>query len=595
MPEIIVDLFAGGGGTSTGIEQALGFPPHVAINHDEEAISMHRINHPFTRHYVSDVFEVCPRDMVISLGNRPVAALHLSPDCTHHSQARGGQPRDRKIRALSWIGLRWAGQVRPRFISLENVAQILKWGPLIAKRDKKTGRVTKLDGTIAKPGERTPIELQYLVPDPKRAGQTWNRFVSMLKGLGYIVEWRQLVAADYGTPTTRKRLFMLARCDGQPIVWPKATHAAKPEKGLKQWRSAAECIDFADLGTSIFSRKKPLADATMRRIALGMQKYVLNNASPFIIQTGYGERERQAPRVPDINTPLGTAVAGGVKHAIVSPVVIQASHGDGKPGGVQRWGTGCKGSDTPIGTITAGGGDHAIATAYFAHLRNNCDAKDVDAPLSTLTSGGGHHGLITAHMTAMSQNVIGTDLREPMQTVLAGATRYGLVSAYLSSYYTDSHDRCRPMEEPAATITTENRLGLVQCQLSEDDKAGALQVAAFLMRYYGEGGQWADLKDPTHAITTKDRLALVTVFIGGTPYVIVDICLRMLKPRELYKAQGFPTDYIIDHGYNRPTLSKTAQVRMVGNSVPPPVIDAIYRTNLPELAISKFNTRQVTA
>ena len=278
--EIVVDLFAGGGGMSTAIEQAIGRHVDVAVNHNAEAISMHEANHPQTRHYIGDVWEVDPREATES---RAVGLVHLSSECTHHSQAAGGQPRNKSSRSLTWVGKRWAGQVAPRVITLENVKQILQWGPLIAKRDKATGRVIKLDGTVAGIGERVPLQEQYLIPDPRRAGRTWRAFVSQLRVMGYAVEWKILCAADFGAPTTRERLFMVARRDVEPIRWPEQTHTKIKTKGKKRWRSAAECIDWEIPCPSIFEREKPLADATLRRIARGLKKYVLDSADPFIV------------------------------------------------------------------------------------------------------------------------------------------------------------------------------------------------------------------------------------------------------------------------------------------------------------------------
>lgn len=278
--KLIVDLFAGGGGMSVAMEMAWGRSPDVAINHNDDALSMHRINHPQTRHFVADVFEVCPRG---ATQGRPVGWLHLSPDCTHHSQARGGQPRSGKIRALAWVGYRWAGQVLPDLISLENVKQFMKWGPLIAKRDRATGRVVKLDGSVANPGERVPVQQQFLVPDPRHEGRTFRAFCSRLEALGYVVEFRTLCAADLGGHTTRERLFMLARRDGRPIIWPEPTHFKKPARGQKRWKPAAECIDWLIPCRSIFDRPRPLAEATMKRIARGIVKYVLESGDPFIV------------------------------------------------------------------------------------------------------------------------------------------------------------------------------------------------------------------------------------------------------------------------------------------------------------------------
>ncbi|MHB1953509.1 MAG: DNA cytosine methyltransferase [Acidobacteriaceae bacterium] len=603
--EITVDLFAGGGGMSTAIKQAIGRHVDVAINHDAEAISMHQENHPLTRHYLGDVFEVSPAE---AAAGRPVGLLHLSPDCSHHSQAAGGQPRDRKIRALSWVGIRWAGQVRPRVITLENVKQILKWGPLIAKRDPSTGRVVKRDHTVAAPGERVPVQQQYLVPNPKRTGQTWRAFVASLRALGYAVEWKILCAADFGAPTTRERLFLVARRDREPIRWPAPTHAKNPHRGQKKWRAAADCIDWSIPCPSIFDRPKPLADATLRRIAKGIQKYVLESGDPFIVpvthqggdrihdiqeplrtvtgahrgemalvapvlvQTGYGERTGQKPRVLDIDIPLGTIVSGGGKHALAAAYLMQANGGFNVTVG--------RDPREPMTTITNTGSQQQLVTAHLAHLRQHCDARDVQEPLQTISADGQHHALVAAFLSRQFGNSVGHDARDPLGTTTAGGGgKSALVTAFLSSYYTDSAHRCRGLDDPTATITTENRLGFVECTLSPQDTEGALRVAAFLMRYYSEGGQWGDLRDPADTITTKDRLALVTVTIQGTPYVIVDIGLRMLAPRELYRAQGFPDDYIIDKDAQGRPFSKSAQVRMVGNSVSPPPAEALIRAN----------------
>ena len=317
--EIIVDLFAGGGGMSTAIELALGRHVDIAINHDADAISMHMANHPQTEHYRADVFEVCPRK---ATRGRPVGHLHGSPDCTHFSQAIGGQPRSKKIRGLGWVIPRWAGQVLPRSISMENVRQMMQWGPLIAKRCKQTGRVLKLDGTVAEPGERVPVQQQFLVPDPKHVGRTWRHFIHSLERLGYTVEYRLMNAADYGAATTRERLFLFARRDGKPIVWPAPMYHEKPTKGQKAWRPAADHIDFSDLGQSIFTRKKPLADATMRRIARGMKKFVLDNPQPFIVEMANWSNRNG---VHDIEQPLNTITAHpkGGSFAVAAPVLAK--------------------------------------------------------------------------------------------------------------------------------------------------------------------------------------------------------------------------------------------------------------------------------
>lgn len=594
--KLIVDLFAGGGGMSVAMEMAWGRSPDVAINHSDDALSMHRANHPQTRHFVADVFEVCPR---AATQGRPVGWLHLSPDCTHHSQARGGQPRSGKIRALAWVGLRWAGQALPDVISLENVKQFRQWGPLVAKRDPATGRVMTLDMVtcpatgrkthrVAEPGERVPVQNQYLVPDPRRAGQTYRRFVRYLEALGYMVDSRIICAADHGGHTTRERLFMIASRTGQPIAWPEQTHAKVPADGQKRWRPAADCIDWSTPCPSIFERARPLAPATLKRIARGIVRYVLESGDPFVVnmahggkvepiqapmstiatekggcralvaptlvQAGYGERDGQAPRSLDIEAPLGTIVAGGVKHALAAAHLVKF-RGDS---------IGTSAHD-PVPTVTSGAGAarpagsaHAlgVATAYLMQANggfNTTPGHDARNPMSTVTNTGSQQQLVTAHLAHLRGNCDARDVAEPLRTVSAGGEHHGLV----------------------------------ECTLSREHQDGAERVAAFLMRYYGEGGQWSDPRDPMTTVTTKDRMALVTVTIKGTPYVIVDIGLRMLEPRELYRAQDFPDSYIIDHGHDGRRFSKSAQVRMCGNSVDPMMAVGFLRLNAPWMAVRR--------
>lgn len=571
--EIIIDLFAGGGGASTGLEIGLGRTVAVAINHNPAAISMHEANHPHARHYQSDVWTVDP---VEAMSGRRVGWLHASPDCTHHSQAAGGQPRKKEIRDLSWVTIKWAGKVRPRVISLENVKQIRQWGPLIAKRCKATGRVMKLDGTVAQPGERVPRGEQFLVPDPKRKGITWRRFLRQLESLGYQVDHWVLKNCDYGDPTIRERLYLVARRDGVTPQKPVQTHAAKPAKGQKKWRTAAECIEWDDLGKSIFGRKRPLAEATLRRVAKGIFREVLERKQPFIvpianwsrdavkavdaplntvtawprggsfavasptlIQMGYGEREGQAPRVPGIDKPLGTVVAGGIKHAAVSAFFVQAN------GGYNT--THCRPAEAPMSTVTNKGSQQQLACASLVQLSQNCDGRAIDEPLRTVRAGGQHHGLISAFLSRQFGNSFGQAADKPAPTTTAGGG---------------------------------GKTAMVTCTLSPEHEAGALRVAAFLVSYYGTDNI-SNPADPLATVTTKDRLALVTVWIGGDPYVIVDICLRMLKPRELYRAQGFPDSYEIERGYDGRTFTKSEQVHMCGNSVSPGTMAAIAAANNP--------------
>ncbi|AGL85603.1 DNA cytosine methyltransferase [Pseudomonas protegens] len=653
--EIVVDFFCGGGGAGTGLEMGLGRTVNVAKNHSPQAISMHTVNHPGAKHFTTDVFEGDPDT---ECGGKAVGWFHMSPDCTHHSQAAGGQPRKREIRNLSWIGLKWAGMKRPRVISLENVKQILQWGRLIAKRDKATGRVVKLGGDVAAPGEVVPVGQQFLVPDPKQRGRTWRRFVALLEGMGYVVEWKVIKACDFGAPTSRERLFMIARCDGQPIVWPEPTHAKNPAKGQKRWRTAAECIDWTIPSKSIFDRAKPLAPATLRRIAKGMKKFVIDAADPFIVPianwSGGSVQSAHDPlrtvtswprggsfamaspiiapathqgsdRINDPSAPLPTVTcANRGELTLISPVMVTAAHGEGKPGGVQRWGNGSKFAGAPLGTVTASGG-HSVAAAHLVKFRfsdegkaldeplptitsggnyqrpagaahamgistvfmaqmnggfNTTDAKSIEDPMTTVTNTGSQQQLVTANLVHLRGNCDARDAGDPLHTISAGGTHHGLVTAFMERQFGASVGQ--GVDEPAPTITAGGggKSSLVELQLSPEVEAGALRVAAFLISYYGTENV-SGANEPAPTVTTKDRLGLVTVTIKGTPYVIVDICLRMLQPAELYKAQGFPDDYIISHGTDGKPFTKTQQVHMCGNSVSPPPMAALARANDP--------------
>ena len=650
--EIVVDLFAGGGGASEALKQALGQDPALAYNHDALAIGMHAANHPLTSHHREDIWHADPR---VDVAGRRVGWFHASPDCTHFSQAKGGQPRSRKTRALSWVVLKWIGMLlradlvngtntAPRIFSMENVWQILTWGPLVAKRCKTTGRVLKTDGTVAARGERVPVEHQQLVPDKRHTGRTWRQFVAALRALGYTVEWRKLVASDFGAGTSRERLFLLGRRDGEPIVWPSASHGTAP--GQKPRVSAADCLDFSIPCPSIFGRKRDLADATMRRVAKGVMRHVLQAADPFVVPVptscadnsapaaafiaehanasnqrtmagdeplrtvcagvkgghfsvvtpilaGVGGRAGQSePRpggeplytttakadtalvaphlvkfrgdsigtlitapVPTITSGAGAVRPAGAAHAlgIAAPVMVQAAHGQGRPGGVQRWGAGSKSAREPVGTVTASGsGGHAVACAFLEQA-----------------NGGFYDGG-------------GRDARHPVSTITASGSQQQLVTAHLMTN-TSAHSGAAA-GEPVPTITSAGNQAVVECTLSPEQEAGALRVAAFLVKYYGSGIA-VDPRDPLDTVTTKDRLALVTVVIKGTPYVIVDIGLRMLKPHELYRAQGFPVGYIIDRTADGTPLTTSAAVRMVGNSVSPPPLRALAEANLDPVAM----------
>lgn len=546
---IIVDLFAGGGGASTGIELGLGRKVAIAINHNPAAISMHTANHPHAEHFQTDVWEVDP---VENTHGKTVGWLHASPDCRHFSQAVGGQPRKKEIRDLSWVVKKWAGKLRrrgkgPWVISLENVKQILQWGPLVAKRDVGTGRVVRLDGTVAEPGERVPRHEQFLVPDQKHKGRTWRRFVRELEALGYNVQWWIERNCDYGDPTTRQRLYLIATADGLEPVRPEESHAKKPSKGQKRYRTAADCIDWSDLGTSVRNRKRPLAEATMRRIVLGIEREVLGRAQPFIVPIANWSNET----VHQVDKPLNTITAWpkGGSFALAVPSLIQVGYGE-REGQAPR----VPGLDKPLGTVVAGGGKHALATAFLAQANggyNTTHSRPADDPISTITNRGSQQQLVTANLVTLRKGSVGGPVDAPIST-LVGNDHHGL-------------------------ITTD----LVRESLTEEQLEGAIWCAAFLMKYHGTGANIVSLEDPLSTVTTKDRLALVTVWISGDPYVIVDIRLRMLKPRELYRAQGFPDSYIIDKGHDGRRFSQSEQVHMCGNSVSPGTMAAFARANDP--------------
>lgn len=493
--ELIVDLFAGGGGASTGIEQATGRHVDIAINHDPEAIALHSVNHPQTKHYCSDVFEIDP---VTATERRPVGLLWASPDCKHFSKAKGGKPVSRKIRSLAWVVAKWAKAVMPRIICLENVEEFQTWGPL--GKDQR--------------------------PDPKYKGKTFQRWVSTLRNLGYKVEWKELRACDYGAPTIRKRLFLIARCDGLPIVWPEQTHGdpKKPEtkaRNLKPWKTAAECIDWSMPCPSIFERKRPLKEATLQRIAKGIMRYVVNNPQPFIVKTNHTGPGYDAFRGQSIHEPLDTMTAKN-GYALVSPVMTEIANASSPR---------CMPADEPLRTILAQpkGGHHALVTAFLAKHYGGVVGHGVKQPLGTVTTSD-HHSLVAANMIHLRGTSTAHSIDEPARTITAGGTHAGL-------------------------------------------------VAALLVKYYGNERDGVDITEPMHTIPTKDRFGLIAVHIDGEPYVITDIGMRMLQPHELYRAQGFPDDYIIDHQSDGKPITKTAQTRMCGNSVCPPMSRTLVEAN----------------
>lgn len=538
MQEIIVDNFAGGGGASTGIELATGRSVDIAINHDPAAIAMHRANHPETEHYCESVWDVDPREVT---GGRPIGLVWLSPDCKHFSKAKGGKPVEKGIRGLAWVAVRWAATVRPRVIMLENVEEFKTWGPLLK------------DG----------------YPDHAQKGRTFNCFINALRRQGYKVEWRELRACDYGAPTIRKRLFLVARRDGRPIVWPEPTHrdpASEVVKAgkLKPWRTAAEIIDWSIPCPSIFERKKPLAENTERRIARGIQRFVIDNPEPFIVrigQTGFGGDRLQY----ELKDPL-TTITTKAEHCLVSPTLIEIGYGEG-PGQAPR----VPGLQKPLGTVVAGGRKHAMVAAFLAkHYGGNYTGpgSGLDEPLSTVTTVD-HNALVTAHIARHFGESVGSPADTPLGTVTAGG---GGKSALVTSHLVKLRGTCadgQPVTEPMPTIT-----------------AGGLhvgEVRAFLLKYYGSADNGQQLNEPLHTVTTKDRFGLVTV--EGVDYQIVDIGMRMLEPHELFAAQGFPDNYIIDVDADGVRYPKSAQVARCGNAVPPPFAAALVRANLPEMCV----------
>lgn len=523
--ELIVDQFAGGGGASLGIELALGRSPDIAINHDPEAIALHAANHPTTQHLCEDVFKVNP---ATTCGGRPVGLMWLSPDCKHFSKAKGGKPVEKKIRGLAWIAVKWARTVKPRVIILENVEEFQTWGPLDA--DNK--------------------------PCPLRKGLTFQRWKRELENCGYVVEHRELRACDYGAPTIRKRLFLVARCDGQPIVWPVPTHG----KGLKPFRTAAECIDWSLPCPSIFERVKPLADNTLKRIAAGIVRYVIDSPKPFIVPvTHHGGPGRVEP----IDEPFRTITgAHRGEKALVAPTITAfyglkgQSHARGgrldEPLKTQT-------CDPRFGLVTP----ILVQTGYGEREGQAPRALDIEKPIGTLVSTQ-KHALVAAFMAQHNTGVVGHAMTEPVSTIVGkGCTQNLVASTLINLRGTDASQLVgRDIEQPLPTIS------------SGGIHAG--EVRAFLTKYYGTN-QDPNLREPLHTVTTKDRFSLVMV--DGQPHYISDIGMRMLQPRELYRAQGFGDDYKIEIIYKGKPLTKSAQVRMCGNSVSPDAACAVVAAN----------------
>jgi DNA (cytosine-5)-methyltransferase 1 len=491
--ELIVDSFAGGGGGSTGIEMATGRPVDIAINHDPVAILMHKTNHPCTEHLCENVWDVNPRK---ACKGRPVGMAWFSPDCKHFSKAKGGTPLDKHIRGLAWLAVYWAAAVHPRVIMLENVEEFQAWGPLTP------------DGH----------------PDINQKGRTFRSFLYALSQQGYEIDHWELRASDYGAPTSRKRFFLVARCDGQKIIRPVTTHGnpdgLEVRSGLlKPWRTAAEIIDWSISCPSIFERSRPLAENTLKRIARGIQKFVIEDPEPFIANYKFDNEPES------INRPLSTITAVN-GHYVVAPILTQYHSYDTDGARGQKL-------DQPLLTVDTSN-RYALTCAflskYFAGGYNGAGA-DLNVPTPTVTAID-HNALVTSHLIQLNHNCIGQPVDEPLRTITSGAGHFG-------------------------------------------------EVRAFLVKYYGGDGNGQSLNRPLDTVTSHDRFGLV--MIHGTPYQIVDIGMRMLTPRELFDAQGFPHDYIIDHDYTGRIYPKNAQVARCGNAVCPPMAAALVKANMPEM------------
>lgn len=616
--EIIVDNFAGGGGASTGIEIATGRLVALAVNHDPAAILMHRTNHPYTEHFQASVWDIDPKTVC---RGRPVGLAWFSPDCKHFSKAKGAALVDRKIRGLAWITLRWAATVRPRVIILENVEEFQTWGPV------RKGKPVK-----------------------KLAGTTFRKFIGQLTELGYTVEYRELIAADYGAPTSRKRFYLVARCDGKPIVWPKPTHSKTGADGLPKWRSAAEIIDWSLPCPSVFASKaeimdryglkavRPLAKNTMRRVIRGVDKFTIRSGKPFIVPTGYGERKGQAPRVHDIDAPVPTVVGTGKENLcrpLLAPVTV--TNTSNSVGGTVG---------APVHTVTTAGNQMLVTPSLVSigQTGGGDRIRDIREPVPTTVSKQEAclvaPSLIQYH-TEQAESVRASGLGAPINTVDA-SNRYGLTCANLVEYYTGG----RPLDvaEPMHTVTSHDREAVVAAHIAKyyggvvGEKVGEplptvtaidhnAVCAAHVVKFKGDnvgtppseplqtvtasagkeracsGGTFAVCKAQLAKMRSGDDLghwpeirALLNEYcgyalaeddvllleIGGALYYIADIGLRMLSPRELYNAMGFPPDYIIDRDYMGNEYKKSAQVARCGNAVCPPVASALVRANLPE-------------
>lgn len=605
--ELVVDLFAGGGGASTGIARAYR-EPDVAVNHNPIALAVHRANHPQTAHYVADVFEVDP---VLATGGQPVGILWASPDCRHHSKAKGGAPRDRGVRGLAWVVVRWAHATRPRLMFLENVEEFCDWGPIDDEGQPiKAERGRTFKSFIA--ALSTGLATDH--PDMAEIMESIGEYVpveALVRGLGYNVEWSERIAANAGAPTIRKRLYLVARSDGKPIVWPAAKRHKVPTGKQQPWRSAAECIDWSNLGRTIF-RDKPMAVNTMRRVAKGCWRHVLTSLKPFIVPMRGTSAAHTSTHGTDES--LSTISAGGTHHALVQPVaaplLTECANGSAQRNfsAVEPLRTQVaqvKGGhfalaachlthlthhgersgyspDDAFRTVTgANRGEQALVAANMVTLRKGSVGADVDNPLGVVATSTGHHAVSAAFFEQANGGFYDGDGRaadSPLSTVCQSGANQRLVNAYLVKYYGNEKDGIS-LTEPMHTLPTKDRVALVEVvqvpnTLTPEQMEGARRCASFMHEYLPE-----HFKDPAEM-----------VMVGG--YVLVDITLRMLQPPELKAAQGFDKGYIIDRGLFVDSvtgaeewrdINKTDQVRLIGNSVCPDEAEALVAANAADI------------
>lgn len=585
LDEIIVDSFAGGGGASTGIELATGRVVNIAINHDPDAILMHKTNHPFTEHYQASVWDIDPVEVC---KGRSVGLAWFSPDCKHFSKAKGAALVDRKIRGLAWIVLRWAGTVRPRVIMLENVEEFQTWGPV------RKGKPVKA-----------------------KSGQTFRRFIGQLSALGYDIQYRELVAADYGAPTTRKRFVLVARCDGMPIVWPERTHAPRDSEEVQSgklmpWRSAAEIIDWNQTGYSIFASKqeirekygvnavRPLANNTLRRVIRGVDKFTIRIGKPFLVECNHAGKRGCREVASPVNTVTGK-YTGGVCQPILSPLnITNTANSVGTP------------VSDPVHTVTTAGNQLLVSAnliQYHTEQSENVRGQGIPDPVMTVDSSN-RYGLTCVNLVEYYGNGNPLDVSKPMHTATAH-DREAVVSAHVQKYFGGVVGE--NVKEPLPTVTTVDHnaicaahivkykgqeLGQYPTDALNTITAQGQEYAICNVGLEKDGGydlgNWPKIRDllNQHCGYHLADNEVIMLDIGGAAYYIDDITLRMLTPRELYNAMGFPPDYIIDRDYKGNVYGKTKQVARCGNAVCPPLAEAMVRANLPEWCGERIRTME---